>query len=169
MSHSFDPARTAPPGYITAQQLAEQYQRTVPCIHGRMKADKVPFKRVPRLNAKGAQIGSQFSIVYRAEEAHAALRRPHYRPRSCSPGYIGLLARAFGLTRPEVKAVLDAAGLTPQQRLCPTCGKHTLYYNARPAAHAALCEHMRSHPLHRKDEGLIKQSRTPEAFVTRNS
>ncbi len=147
MSHSFDPARTAPPGYITAQQLAEQYDLTAPGIRMRMKADKVPFKRVPRRNAQGIQIGGPLSIVYRAEEAHAALRRPHYRSRSCCPGYIGLLARAFGLSRHEVKAALDSVGLQPSQRLCPTCGKHTLYYNDRSAAHAALCDHLRSYPL----------------------
>lgn len=146
-SHTFDPSRTAPPGYITSQQLAEQYDLTAPGIRNRLKAAKVPFKRVPRRNAKGRQIGGPFSIVYRVEEAHAALRRPLYRSRSCSPGYIGRLAHSFGLTRAEVKALLDAAGITPRERLCPTCGKHTLYYNDRSAAYDALCEHMHSHPL----------------------
>lgn len=138
----YDPDRTAPTGYITATRLAEKYQKTTAGIRVRMIADHVRCKRVPRRTSQGAEINGPHVLVYEEKSAHEALGRPLYRSRRCCPGYIGLIARTFNVTRAEVRDVLAAVGIEPTQRVCPTCGKATHYYTDRPAAHAAMCDHM---------------------------
>ncbi len=138
-----------PPGYVTVADLATKYRRTASGIRIRLAAEQVPCKRIPRISATGHKLGGHSIIIYQADAAHAALTRSRRIPSrpACAPGYLGMLARAFGLTRAEVRAALDAAGVETTPRVCPTCGKPTLYYNDRSAAHAALSAAMRRYPL----------------------
>jgi len=142
----FDRTATVPTGYVTAQELASEYNRSEACVRFRMRYDHVPTLRLERRNAAGQRIGGHKLLVYRAAAAHAALTRPMQRmANGSSPGYIGQLAIAYGLTRRQVRDILDAAGVEPQQRVCPCCGKSTLFYRQRPAAIAALNTWQRRH------------------------
>lgn len=148
----YDPDRTAPTGYITAKRLAEKYQKTTAGIRVRMIADHVRCKRVPRRTSQGAEINGPLVLVYEEKTAHEALGRPLYRSRCCCPGYIGLIARAFNVALRSARRTCRCVGIEPTQRVCPTCGKATHYYTDRPAAHAAMCDHMLKASLSRKKQ-----------------
>lgn len=139
----YDQHATVPPGYTTAAALAAQYNRSTAGVRVRMVYDHVPSMRCVRRNADGVALGGHAVIAYHEPSAHAALRREDLRSRATCPGYIGLIARAFKLTRAEVRDALAAAGVPAEQRTCKCCGKPTLYYPDRTAAHAALNAYMR--------------------------
>lgn len=142
-----DTKPVVPAGYLTATELADLYKRSPQSIRIRMDYDNVPRICIPRVNAAGEPIGGHRLVAYPEQEAHAALSREDLRSRSNAPGYIGLLARAFRIKRSVVREALAAAGVASELRFCVCCGKPTLYYPDRTAAHAALCEYMRRYPL----------------------
>ena len=146
-SPKLDTQPICPAGYVTCQQLAAQYNRSEHGIRLLLSAANVSAAKLPRRNAAGVALGGRPLSAYPAGAAHAAISRPKRRARTCSPGYIALLAAAFHISRDEVKAILRAAGVDPTPRVCPTCGKTTLYYTDRTAAHTALSAAMRRYPL----------------------
>ena len=128
-----------PPGYTTAADLAARYNRSVAGVRVRMKAHNVPSIRCERRNAAGVKLGGHSVRAYHEVSAHAALvAGEDLRSRTAHPGYIGQIARAYKLTRAQVRAALAAAGVQSEQRICPCCGKPTLYYPDRTAARAAM-------------------------------
>lgn len=142
-----DQHATVPPGYITALELAARYNRSVVGVRAIMKAHNVPSIRYERRNAAGVALGGLPVTAYHEVSAHAAINHNRKRPRTTCPGYIGLIARAYKLTRAEVRAALAAAGVRSEQRLCHCCGKPTLYYPDRTAVRAAMNHYMSRYPL----------------------
>lgn len=142
-----DQHATVPPGYTTAAALAARYKRSVAGVRVRMKAHNVPSIRCERRNADGVALGGRSVRAYHEVSAHAALSSKHDSGRLTCPGYIGLIARAYKLTRAEVRDALAAAGVRSEQRICHCCGKPTLYYPDRNAAQAAMRDYMSRYPL----------------------
>ncbi len=136
---------TIPPGYTTVAALAKIYHRSPQSIRTRLEADHVHSRRYQLPAADRRSRRGRTVVVYLEPAAHFSLRREDLRSRCSAPGYIGLLARAFHLTRGEVKSILARAGVAGEQRICTCCGKPTWFYPDRPAAHRALREHMRGY------------------------
>ena len=142
-----DQHAAVPPGYTTADALAARYKRSVAGVRVRMKAHNVPSIRCERRNADGVALGGHSVLAYHEVSAHAALSSKHDSRRLTCPGYIGLIARTYKLTRAEVRDALAAAGVQSEQRICHCCGKPTLYYPDRQAAQAAMLDYMSRYPL----------------------
>lgn len=142
-----DQHTTVPPGYATAADLAALYKRSVAGVRVIMKAHNVPSIRCERRNAAGVALGGLPVTAYHEVSAHAAINHKRKRASTTCPGYIGLIARAYKLSRAEVRDALAAAGVRSEQRLCHCCGKSTLYYPDRPAAKAAMKHYMSRYPL----------------------
>lgn len=142
-----DQHATVPPGYATAAALAARYKRSVAGVRLRMKAANVPHILCERRNVDGVALGGHSVRAYHEPAAHAALQQKVVRPRTTCPGYIGLIARAYKLTRTEVRDALAAAGVQSEQRVCHCCGKPTLFYPDRNAAQAAMRDYMSRYPL----------------------
>ena len=144
----YDQHPAVPPGYTTAPDLAARYNRSVAGVRIIMKAHNVPSIRCERRNAAGINLGGHSVRAYHELSAHAALSSKHVRASSTAlPGYIGLIALTYKLTRAQVRDALAAAGVRSEQRICQCCGKPTLYYPDRKAAKAAMHDYMRRYPL----------------------
>lgn len=143
----YDQHAAIPPGYITAPDLAARYNRSIAGVHVRMKANNVPSILCERRNADGVALGGRYVRAYPEPAAHAAMQHKAARPSTALPGYIGLIALTYKLTRAQVRDALAAAGVRSEQRICQCCGKPTLYYPDRKAAKAAMLDYMRRYPL----------------------